>query len=139
MKTALVLQQRPRPRDPVQRIAPGTGGAFRVHRHMPPCVQRDGAGAPAQPGEPGRDALLFPVPARGLARPVRHGATAAALKAKRAAQRANVIAAPRAAGVGVVACTSILPTRDMVLTGEHAETKDAPAASGWPDAILCNG
>ena len=60
---------------------------------------------------------------------------------KRAAQHRAVIDAAKAAGVGLVAYTSILraDTSPLALAVEHRETEAALAASGLPHARLRNG
>jgi NAD(P)H dehydrogenase (quinone) len=60
---------------------------------------------------------------------------------QRAAQHANVIAAAKAAGVKLLAYTSILhaDTSVLALAEEHLATEKALAASGLPHVLLRNG
>lgn len=60
---------------------------------------------------------------------------------QRARQHANVIAAAKAAGVKLLAYTSILraETSPMALATEHRETEAALRASGLPAVLLRNG
>ncbi len=60
---------------------------------------------------------------------------------KRSAQHQAVIDAAKAAGVGLIAYTSILhaPTSTIGLAGEHRDTEVALAASGVPHILLRNG
>jgi NAD(P)H dehydrogenase (quinone) len=60
---------------------------------------------------------------------------------KRGPQHRAVIDAAKAAGVGLIAYTSILhaPTSTIGLAGEHRETEAALAASGVPHILLRNG
>ncbi|MBS7538707.1 NAD(P)H-binding protein [Ancylobacter lacus] len=59
----------------------------------------------------------------------------------RAPQHANVTAAAKAAGVGLVAYTSLLggPASPLPLKAEHVETEAMLAASGLPHVLLRNG
>jgi NAD(P)H dehydrogenase (quinone) len=60
---------------------------------------------------------------------------------KRLPQHQAVIDAAKAAGVGLIAYTSILhaPTSTIGLAGEHRDTEVALAASGVPHVLLRNG
>ncbi|MCK0196000.1 SDR family oxidoreductase [Ancylobacter sp. 6x-1] len=60
---------------------------------------------------------------------------------ERATQHANVINAAKAAGVGLVAYTSLLhaDTSPLPLRAEHVETERMLAASGLPHVLLRNG
>ncbi|WP_018262682.1 NAD(P)H-binding protein [Methylobacterium sp. WSM2598] len=60
---------------------------------------------------------------------------------RREAQHRAVIAAARAAGIGLVAYTSVLraDTSPLALAGEHRRTEAALAESGLPCVILRNG
>jgi NAD(P)H dehydrogenase (quinone) len=60
---------------------------------------------------------------------------------RRVAQHRNVIAAAKAAGVGLIAYTSILhaDTSPLFLAGEHRETEAALAEAGVPFVLLGNG
>jgi NAD(P)H dehydrogenase (quinone) len=60
---------------------------------------------------------------------------------QRTAQHANAIAAAKAAGVGLIAYTSILraDTSTMLLAQEHLATERELAASGVPFVLLRNG
>ncbi|MEC9432622.1 MAG: NAD(P)H-binding protein [Pseudomonadota bacterium] len=60
---------------------------------------------------------------------------------RRAPQHRAAIAAAKAAGVGLVAYTSLLnaPTSPLMLAEEHRETEAALAASGLPAILLRNG
>ncbi|TNM48321.1 SDR family oxidoreductase [Nocardioides albidus] len=59
---------------------------------------------------------------------------------QRLAQHENVIAAARAAGVGLLAYTSIAnaDTSTMILAAEHRATEEAVVASGLPHTFLRN-
>jgi NAD(P)H dehydrogenase (quinone) len=60
---------------------------------------------------------------------------------RRAAQHRAVIDAARAAGVALLAYTSVLraDTSELGLAGEHRETEAMLAASGLPHVVLRNG
>jgi NAD(P)H dehydrogenase (quinone) len=60
---------------------------------------------------------------------------------ERTRQHQNAITAAAAAGVALVAYTSILaaPTSRLVLAREHRETEEALGASGLPHVLLRNG
>ena len=60
---------------------------------------------------------------------------------RRAAQHRAVIEAARAAGVALLAYTSVLraDTSELGLAGEHRETEAMLAASGLPHVVLRNG